>query len=471
MDEEKELLEEQDQAELVQSELLEVIRSGLTRSALRERLEDFHDADIAQLLEELSSEERVLLYRALDTERISDIFSYLDDVEDYFHELGLEKSADVLEEMDADDAVDVLETLPDEYREQLVERMDEEAQEDIALITSYEDDEIGSMMTTNYIVIRKGCSVKQAMKELISQAEDNDNITTIYVENEDGTFYGALELKKLILARKETDLDSVTITSYPYVQAHAKISEEIERLRSYSEDSIPVLDEDDKLIGVITAFDVVEAVDDEISEDYAKLAGMTDAADLKESLLESIRKRLPWLCVLLGLGLIVSTVVGVFESVVQQIALVVCFQSVILDMSGNTGTQSLAVTIRVLMDEELTGKQKRKFIFKEARVGATNGLILGISSFILVGLYIMLLKHQTFLYSFAISGCVGLSLCIAMVITSLVGTLVPMIFHKLKVDPAVASGPLITTTSDLVAVVTYYGLVWVLLLNVLHLAG
>ena len=229
------------------------------------------------------------MYRALDTERISDIFSYLDDVEDYLHELGLEKSADVLEEMDADDAVYGLETLPDEYREQLVERMDEEAQEDIALITSYEDDEIGSMMTTNYIVIRKGCSVKQAMKELISQAEDNDNITTIYVENEDGTFYGALELKKLILARKETDLDSVTITSYPYVQAHAKISEEIERLRSYSEDSIPVLDEDDKLIGVITAFDVVEAVDDEISEDYAKLAGMTDAADLKESLLESIR--------------------------------------------------------------------------------------------------------------------------------------------------------------------------------------
>lgn len=456
---------------VILNELLELIRSDITKAELREKLDGYHDADIAQALEELNSEERYKLYRALGTERVSDIFAYLEDVEELFHEIGLEKSADILEEMDADDAVDVLESLPEDYREQLVLRMDEEAKEDIALITSYEDEEVGSLMTTNFIVIKHGSTTKEAMKELIRQASENDNISTIYVVDENEKFYGAIDLKDLIIARKETDLETITVTSYPFVQAHALISEEIERLRSYSEDSIPVLDEDEHILGVITAFDVVEAVDDELGEDYAKFAGLTEEEDLNEKLSASIRKRIPWLIVLLGLGLVVSTVVGAFEGVVKQIALVVCFQSLILDMAGNTGTQSLAVTIRVLMDEALTGKEKRHFVFKEAKVGFCNGLLMGICSCILVGLYIWILKGYPLGYSFTISGCVGISLWLAMLVASLVGTLVPMFFTKIKVDPAVASGPLITTTNDLIAVVTYYGMTWVLLINVLHLAG
>jgi len=139
-------------------------------------------------------------------------------------------------------------------------------------------------------------------------------------------------------------------------------------------------------------------------------------------------------------------------------------------MAGNVGTQSLAVTIRVLMDENLTFKQKARLVTKEMKVGFCNGLLLGTLSFVFVGLYIMLVKHKAALFSFAVSGCIGISLVLAMVISSSVGTLIPLFFKKIKVDPAVASGPLITTINDLVAVVTYYGLSWILLLNVLHLA-
>lgn len=188
-------------------------------------------------------------------------------------------------------------------------------------------------------------------------------------------------------------------------------------------------------------------------------------------LIESMKKRLPWLIALLCLGIGVSTVVGLFENVVSQIALVVCFQSLILDMTGNVGTQSLAVTIRVLMDENLTAKQKIQLVCKEVRIGFANGLLLGCSSFALIGLYIYLLKGKTIAYAFAISGCVGIALMVAMVISSLVGTLVPMFFHKIKIDPAVASGPLITTINDLVAVITYYGLVWMLLINIMNIVG
>lgn len=153
-----------------------------------------------------------------------------------------------------------------------------------------------------------------------------------------------------------------------------------------------------------------------------------------------------------------------------QLTLIMAFQSLILDMAGNVGTQSLAVTIRVLMDENLTFKQKSQLVFKEGRVGLFNGIILGIISFVLVGLFIMLFKHRDILFSFAVSGCIGVALMLAMLISSTVGTLIPLFFKRIKIDPAVASGPLITTVNDLVAVVTYYGLSWILLINVLHLA-
>ena len=452
-------------------EIIELVRSNLKREGLQEALDDYHDADIARALPELSKDERFRLYRAVGIERLSDVFSYLEDTEEYFKELGYERSADILEEMDADDAVDILEQLPEDIREQIFSRMDDEAQEDIALINSYEDDEVGSLMTTNYIEVKKNADVRTAMRELIEQAQDNDNIQTIYVTEEDGTYYGAIDLKDLIIARKETDFESIISTSYPHVYAKAKISDELERLRSYNEDSIPVLDDDDHLIGVITAFDIVEIVDDELGEDYAKLAGLTAEEDLKEPLGASIKKRMPWLATLLLLGLIVSTVVGLFEGVVQEIAIVVCFQSMVLDMAGNSGTQCLAVTIRVLMDENLTAREKFGFVFKELRVGFCDGAILGSIALLVVGLYVMILKHYPAGHAFMISGCVGISLWVATMIASLLGTLVPMFFNKLKIDPAVASGPLITTVNDLVAVVTYYGLCWLLLLNVLHING
>ena len=163
--------------------------------------------------------------------------------------------------------------------------------------------------------------------------------------------------------------------------------------------------------------------------------------------------------------------VGIFEQVVSQLTIIMCFQSLILDMAGNVGTQSLAVTIRVLMDESLTGRQKLELVWKEMRIGFSNGLILGVLSFLLIGLYIALFKGKPFGFSYAVSACIGLSLVLAMVISGAVGTCIPLFFKKIHVDPAVASGPLITTINDLVAVISYYGLCGILLIGVLHLAG
>lgn len=389
----------------------------------------------------------------------------------HLRDKNLQEAAKVLSLMEVDDAVDVLDEVDDATKKQVVDMLPEDAGNDIQMILSYEEDEMGSRMTTNYIAIRRGIDIRQAMRELVSQAGENDNIGTVYVLDESDKYYGAIDLKDLIVARENDTLESIINTMYPFVTDHEKIEDCIDELVDYAEDSIPVLSETKELLGVITAQDVVEAVDDEMGEDYAKLAGLIDEEDLRETTKESMKKRLPWLIILLFLGMGVSSVVGAFEAVVAVLPIVMCFQSLILDMAGNVGTQSLAVTIRVLMDENLTGKQKLHLVWKEMKVGFVNGLLLGTLSFVFIGIYIACFKHNAWLHAFLISGCVGVSLMVAMVISSLVGTLIPMFFHKIKIDPAVASGPLITTVNDLVAVVTYYGLAWLFLIQIMQIVS
>ena len=455
------------------AEILGIVRSNASPGIMRNKLEDYHENDLADVFPDLSVAERRKLCRILNLDMLADIFEYIDEKQaaEYLDEMDVRKAAAILSRMETDAVVDVLRMIPKEKRALLLELMDDEARKDMAVIAAFDDEEIGSRMTTNYIEIRENLTVKQAMTELVGQAAKNDNISTIFMVTADHTFYGAMDLKDLITARQDTRLEDLIVTSYPYVYGHELIDDCIEKLKDYSENSIPILDNDNKLLGVITSQSIVDLVDDEMGEDYAMFAGLTAEEDLKEPLKESIKKRLPWLLVLLALGTVVSSVVGVFEQVVSQLTIIMCFQSLILDMAGNVGTQSLAVTIRVLMDESLTGKQKVELVFKEMRIAFSNGAILGILSFLVLGLYIALFKGKTWTFAYAVSGCIGLSLMVAMVISGAVGTLIPLFFKKINIDPAVASGPLITTINDLVAVVAYYGLCGILLIGVLHLAG
>lgn len=372
-------------------ELIEIIRAGLSREELVDWLFDYHDNDIADALELLTPEERKRLYSALGAERVAEIFAYLDDGDVYLKELSLKQQAKVISEMDSDDAVDILEEVDDDTKCKILGMLDKEASEDVQLLLSYDEDEIGSYMTTNFILIHNDLTVREAMRELVKQAGENDNISTIYVVDWAEQYYGAIELQDLIIAREHTELEDLINRSYPYVMDHEKISECIEKIKDYAEDSIPVLLEDRSIGGIITTQDIVEIVDDEMGGDYAKLAGLIAEEDLNETTRESIRKRLPWL------------------------------------------------------------------------------VILTVMALLFLGAYIHLFKGFSLGYSMMVSACVGVSLVGAMVVSSLVGTLTPIFFKKVGVDPAVASGPLITTINDLVAIVVYYGLVAVVLIDIIHL--
>ena len=450
------------------TEIAALLRGTLTPKPMRERLLAYHENDIAAAMELLSREERNRLYGILDAGALAGVLEYSGRLDEYMEELSVRKQVDVLSQLEAATAAEVLQRMEKTRRNTLVELLDREVREEVLLLSSFGEDEIGSKMSTNFISIPAGSGVRGAMKCLIQQAEEHDNISTLYVVEEDGVLVGAIELKKLIVAREHTPLEAITRTSYPYVYAGEEVDACLERIKDYSEDSIPVLDGENRLRGVLTSQELAKLVDDALGEDYARLAGLSAEEDLREPLGRSIGKRLPWLVVLLGLGLAVSGVVGLFEPVVARLAIVVSFQSLILDMSGNVGTQSLAVTIRVLMDEAVGREQKWFLVRKEARVGLVNGLILGVLSTTLVGAYLALLKGQAPLLACSVALCTGLALLCSILLSSLAGTVIPMAFQRLRVDPAVASGPLITTVNDLIAVVSYYGLVWVFLTRVLH---
>ena len=451
------------------AQILGIIRGSGNDDEIKAQLQEYHENDIASVFEELTPEERERLLEILGSEIISDVVSFLDDAGEYLSEIDADDAAEIIEQMDADDALEALEELDEETRSEIFELIeDDEIKEEIELINSYEDNEFGSRMSTNFIAVKRDQTIKETMKTLVREAAENDNIYTIFVVNEDDSFYGVIDLKALIVARSNVELETLIYNNFPFVYDKDSISDNIEHLRGYSENMIPVLSsENNALLGVITSTDIIELVDEAISDDYAKLAAMTSEQEPDESLFESMKKRVPWLIALLFMGLVVSAVVGVFEGVVDALPMIVSFQSLILGMAGNVGTQSLAVTVRALGNSEDNSLKNQFFtILKEIRVALLNGLVLGTISFAIVSAYLFVFASYDATFVFSAAGCVGLAMCFAMAISGLTGAAVPICLYRFGIDPAVASGPLITTINDLVAVLSYYGLAWALLLNV-----
>ena len=436
-----------------------------------ELLENYHDSDIADVLETLSEEERLLIYEILGTEKTSEIVAYYDNVEEFINEIEPELAADIIELMDSDDAVDVLNELEEEDKQRIIDLMEDEAKENVALIEAYDEDMVGSYISDNFITIPYNSTIKTAMNDMVRLAGEHDNIYVLYVVDNNEKYIGAVHLKDLITARSNDSFEDLIMYGYPTVYDKELMSESLERIKDYSETSIPVLNDNKKIIGVLTTDSLIEATTNEFEEDYAKFGGLTEEETIDEPVLTSIKKRIPWLIVLLFLGLLVSSVIGVFESVIVSIPIIVFFQSMILGMSGNVGTQSLAVTIRNISNEELAGNKKKqlKTILKELKIGVINGFLIGVVSIIFVLCYLLITHAEVHVgQGFVFNDCllvaviIGISMLVSITLSSVIGTCFPLLLTKLKIDPAVASGPFITTLNDVIAVIVYYGLTFLL---------
>ena len=458
-------------------EIVNIVKNAINDPEINldEELRHYHEKDIADAYLELSKEEQDYFREHIDEQFLSDIFAYFAEENiEAIEELPTEEIADIVELMDADDAKDILDELDEEKQDEVLDLMEGEIKSDLELINSFNEDEIGSLMTTNYIDIRSDLTIKDAMRRVIKMAKENDNVRTLIAVNRENEYLGTVDLKDLIKARAKDDLETIIRQNTPYLLATDLIDDSIEKIIDYNMDMIPVINENKKLLGVLTSSDVVELVDDTLSEDYAKLAGLSSEDDLDESLFSSIKKRIPWLIILIILSIGVSILISCFENVVAKIATIMFFQSLVLDMAGNVGTQSLAVTVRVISNSEVAKKDERKLIFKEIRVGFLNGLILATLSFASI-LAFLCIKHEPIIEGngfdvidcLKISGTASLALVLAMTLSSLFGTIVPIVLRKMKVDPAAASGPFITTLNDCIAVVCYYSLALLMFMAIL----
>jgi len=454
---------------MAEKEYIDELKSILMSQTLsdeekKSELLQYHENDIANMLDGLDEEQRDELHRILGDEIFGDVLLYAEDIPEQISSMEPEEAADVIETMDADDAIDVLEELDEDDRKEIVDLMNPEAKEDIQDILKYDEDQIGSKMTNNYISILVTNSVKTAMKRVIAEAAENDNVSNIYVVDIQDKLVGVIELRDLIIAREGIDLGTIVKQNYPSFKATDKVEDCLVAMREYALPSYPILDDQDKLIGAITHDDVQEVMDEEMGEDYAKLGGLTEEEALDESPFKSVKKRIPWLAVLLILDLVISFSMSSFENVVEVLVIIAFFQTLVLDMAGNAGTQSLSVTIRMISTNDVTGKKIARTIAKEFFTGALNGIILAIISVSFVFAYLSIfqrgiVKDHSYdvVESLMASGIVGGSLLIAMTVSSLVGSIIPIIFFKLKIDPAVASGPFITTINDVTALLIYYG--------------
>ncbi len=426
-------------------------------------LNKYHESDVADVFILLTKEERLNLYQKIDIEYISNMFTFLDDASEYINELDENKVEKIINQMDADDIIDILDDVDEDKRKEYFDLLDKDMQEDVKLINSYDENEIGSLMTTNFIVLNKNISIRQAMKNIIGLAPENDNINIIYFKNDDETYFGAITLKDLIIARENELLIDKIKTNYPVLYDIDKIEDVIETIKEYNLDSIPVLNKNHELIGILTSDDIIIALDEELKDDYGKMSALSGDFDINEKVFEGVKKRIPWLFTLLLLAFVVSSVISSFEEVLKELTIIVFFQSLVLDMAGNVGTQSLAVTIRVI-SEDLNKKICFKLLGKEIKVGIVNGIIVGFIAFLLVVLFLWLLKNNELNFSLQVGFIVFISLILSMCFSAFIGSFIPIVLKKLKIDPAVASGPFITTLNDLLAILIYYGIAAFLLL-------
>jgi len=461
---------------IYQQELLELFDEQLAPAELIERLENYHYSDVSDALEQTTAQKRFEIYTALGLERTAEIFSYYENVDAYIGELEPGYAADLLEQMYSADAAYVLSELDEEQKDAIIELMEEDAQESVKIIESYDEEQIGSYMTDNFIAIPLDSTIKSAMSGMVREAGEHDNIFTLYVVDSEGKYAGAVRLKDLITARKESQFSPLVMTSYPTFYDDELMSDCIEKLKDYGETSIPVLNRKNEIVGVITGENVIEATEEEFADDYAKLGGLTEEEETEEPVLKSIKKRIPWLVVLLFLGLAVSSVVSAFETVIAALPVVVFFQSMILGMAGNVGTQSLAVTIRNLSDVNSPEEKKRqrKVIFKELKLGFANGLIIGLISFALVLVYLVIKRQEiitgngyVLTDALLVSAITGASMLASITLAGGIGTIFPLLLSKMRIDPAVASGPFITTVNDIVAVLVYYGLTFLMFMVII----
>lgn len=435
----------------------------------KQRIFMYHDYEVSEALLITSKENRLRIYKTFNPKELSDVINFMDieDVISLFDEMKPKYITNIIQELNTDDAVDVMLALPDEERAGYLKLMDEPHRLTISSLFQYKEDTAGSIMTTSYIEVDSNDTVEQAMKKMISQALEAETINVIYITNDSNELLGLMSLREMILARKGQMIKDVMNKRIISVNTSLDQEDVAEIFKDYDFTCLPVVDHLNRMIGIITFDDIIDVIEEEAIEDYSKLAAISDVdIDIDtETVWMSAKKRLPWLLILSILGFATSTIIAQFEDTISAVPTIALFMPMILGMAGNTGTQSLAVTVRGLNNNEFDSKSHiRKHLLREIGTGLLNGVIIGIILFVVTYLFLQVSGNADAL---KITQVVSLSILASLTVATLFGALIPIIINSFKIDPAIASGPFVTMIIDILALSVYFTLATVLIINTL----
>lgn len=416
---------------------------------LQKLLNEFHYADIAEILDELNLEDAIYVIKLLDSETTSDILTELDEDirEKVLKNLSAKEIAEEVEELDTDDAADIIAELPEARQAEVISKIeDEEHKAEITELLTYDEDTAGGLMAKELVKVYETWTVAGCMRRIRGQAEEVTRVHSIYVVDKQEKLIGRLSLKDLIVAKSDQKIADIVKVNVDYVNVHDDEEDVAKVMAKYDLEAIPVVDDNEILLGRITIDDIVDVLKEEAEKDYQLAAGITQDVEADDSILELTRARLPWLVLGLIGGIGAFIIMYFFEDSLPKEAITLfLFTPLIAAMAGNVGVQSSAIIVQGLANDDVKGSINNRLI-KEMLLAALNGIILSLFLFLFVFVW-----EQDFKLALAIS----VSLIAVIIIAGLIGTFIPLFLDKRGIDPAIATGPFITTSNDIFGIVIY----------------
>ncbi|SHI63651.1 magnesium transporter [Pseudozobellia thermophila] len=412
-------------------------------------MEDLHYADVAEIINELNEDEATYLIKLLESDKTSDVLTELDeDVrESILNNLSAKEIAEELEELDTDDAADIVGELPNEIVQQVISEIeDREHAKDIVDLLRYDENSAGGLMAKELVKVRENWDVLKCVKEMRAQAENVTRVHSIYVVDDDDKLKGRLSLKDLLTTSTRTHISDVYIPKVDSVNVNEKPEEVAKIMSKYDLEAIPVVDEIGRLVGRITIDDIVDVIREEADKDYQMAAGISQDVEADDTIWVLTRARLPWLFLGLIGGVGAAAIMGGFEEMISKHAILFFFTPLIAAMAGNVGVQSSAIIVQGLANDDLKGSVGSRLI-KEMMLALLNGLILAT---------ILLLFTWFWKGDFLTSLAISISLVTVILVAGFIGTFTPLFLHKRGIDPAIATGPFITTSNDIFGILIYF---------------
>ena len=430
------------------SETLELVKLSDEKSIVK-IFSNYHHADIAEILEELNSDDATYIIKLLDSEKTSDVLMELDDDyrEKILKNLSIQEIAEEVEELDSDDATDIISELPEEKQKKVISKIsDAEHKADIKELLKYDEDSAGGLMAKELIKVNENWSVTRCVKEMRTQASEVTRVHSVYVVDNDNILLGRLSLKDLLVADQKTKIKSIYKKNVDHVFDTDTAESVASTMQKYDLGAIPVVNKKKKLLGRITIDDIVDLIKEEAEEDYQLAAGILQDVDVDDSIFELTRARLPWLIVGLVGGIGAAFVMGGFDEILLQHKILFYFTPLIAAMAGNVGVQSSAIIVQGLANDEIKGSINNR-LFKETLLSILNGVILAGLLF----LFIYFWKGEI-----DIALALSIALVAVVIVAGIIGTFIPLFLNKRGIDPAIATGPFITTSNDIFGILIYF---------------